>query len=53
MTASFGIGQMIGPTIGGAMADHFGSFTWPSLLAATALLLAAVLAFGWGQDARQ
>ncbi|VAW10243.1 Uncharacterized MFS-type transporter [hydrothermal vent metagenome] len=48
MTAAFGVGQMIGPSIGGAMADRFGGFTAPSLAAATALVAAAVLAYTCG-----
>jgi predicted MFS family arabinose efflux permease len=43
MTAAFGLGQILGPAIAGAMRDMTGSFTTPSLGAATALLLAAVL----------
>jgi len=48
MTAAFGVGQMIGPTVGGVLADRFGGFTVPSLVAATALLAAAVLAYVFG-----
>lgn len=48
MTASFGAGQMIGPTVGGLLADLTGSFAAPSLLAAAALLIAAGLAWRYG-----
>jgi predicted MFS family arabinose efflux permease len=44
MTASFDIGQMIGPLVGGVLADRSGSFASASLLAAAALLVAAALA---------
>ncbi len=43
MTASFGAGQMIGPSIAGVLYDLFGSYLFPSLLAAAALVLAAAL----------
>jgi predicted MFS family arabinose efflux permease len=44
MTASFGAGQMIGPTIAGYLAESTGSLRLPSWLAAGALLIAAALA---------
>jgi predicted MFS family arabinose efflux permease len=44
MTASFGLGSIIAPTIAGALADLTGSFALPSYLAAGALALAALLA---------
>lgn len=44
MTASFGIGQMIGPTIAGALAEATGNLRAPSLLAAAALVIAAAIA---------
>jgi predicted MFS family arabinose efflux permease len=43
MTACFGVGQMVGPTLAGLIADATGSFYWPSLGAAAVLLLAALL----------
>jgi predicted MFS family arabinose efflux permease len=43
MTAVFGIGQMIGPSFGGFLHDHSGSFLLPSLAAAVFLLAAAAL----------
>ena len=39
-------GQMLGPTVAGVLSEYTGSFRAASLLASTALLLAAVLAFG-------
>ena len=44
MTASFGLGQMVGPSFAGALFDHLGTLVWPSLTAAGALVLAACLA---------
>jgi predicted MFS family arabinose efflux permease len=44
MTASFGFGQMIGPSAAGYLAERTGSFRLPSWLAAGALLIAAALA---------
>jgi len=44
MTAAFGLGQIVGPVFAGAAHDLTGSFTAPSLAAAGALLLAALLA---------
>ncbi len=44
MTASFGLGQMVGPSFAGALYDRLGSLVWPSLTAAGALVLAACLA---------
>ncbi|MDE0204612.1 MAG: YbfB/YjiJ family MFS transporter [Candidatus Tectomicrobia bacterium] len=44
MTAAFGLGQMIGPTLTGVLYDTLGSYQVPSLLAVAALILAAALA---------
>jgi len=44
MTAAFGIGQIVGPTLAGLIHDATGTFLAPSLAAAAALLVAAVLA---------
>ncbi len=44
MTAAFGLGQMIGPTVAGLGYDATGSFLLPSLGAAAALVVAAALA---------
>jgi predicted MFS family arabinose efflux permease len=53
-TASFALGQMIGPTVAGILSEHTGSLRAPSLLAALALLIAAGLAvFTSIIDARQ
>jgi hypothetical protein len=43
MTASFGVGQIIGPSVAGYGFEMTGSFYLPSMLAAAALCLAAVL----------
>ena len=43
MTASFGLGQILGPAFAGVVHDFTGSFLLPSLGAAGALLVAAVL----------
>ena len=43
MTASFGAGQMIGPSAAGVLYDLLGSYLLPSLLATAALVLAAAL----------
>lgn len=44
MTAAFGVGQIIAPTLAGVTYDATGSFLAPTLAAATALMVAAVLA---------
>lgn len=51
MTAAFGTGQMIGPTFAGLTFRIGDSFLLPSLVAAAALLVAAVLALGRGGPA--
>jgi predicted MFS family arabinose efflux permease len=43
MTAAFSLGQIIGPVFAGVVYDATGSLVWPSLLAATGLVLAALL----------
>ncbi len=43
MTACFGLGQMVGPTLAGLVADATGSFYWPSMAAAALLIVAALL----------
>lgn len=44
MTAAFGLGQMVGPTVAGLGYDATGSFLLPSLGAAAALVVAGALA---------
>lgn len=43
MTSAFGLGQILGPSFAGFIFDHLGSFALPSLAAAAALAIAAVL----------
>lgn len=50
MTASFGVGQIVGPILAGYGADWTGSFAAPSAGAALALLAAA--AIGWSAGRR-
>lgn len=40
MTAAFGVGQIAGPLVAGLMAERTGSFTAPTVLAASVLVLA-------------
>jgi predicted MFS family arabinose efflux permease len=44
MTSAFGLGQIVGPSLAGALAQWLGSFDAPSVLAAIALITAAALA---------
>ncbi len=44
MTSAFGLGQIVGPGFAGALYDRLGSFVVPSIAAAAALALAALLA---------
>ena len=43
MTASFGVGQIVGPAFAGWIHDLTGTFLLPSITAAAALILAALL----------
>ncbi len=51
MTAAFGLGQIIGPTFAGVLFDMTGSFLMPSVTAAAALLIAALLVM-WANAGR-
>ena len=44
LTGAFGLGQIVGPTLAGVLSDALGGFAVPSLVAAGALVLAAILA---------
>jgi predicted MFS family arabinose efflux permease len=44
LTGAFGVGQIIGPLLAGVLSDALGGFAVPSVLAAVALVLAAILA---------
>lgn len=46
LTAAFGAGQVLGPVLGGVVGDLTGSFLAPTLLAASASLLATVVLLG-------
>jgi predicted MFS family arabinose efflux permease len=50
MTAAFGIGQILGPIFAGFVADRTGSFTAPSIGAAVALLVCALIAVSVGRQ---
>jgi MFS family permease len=43
MTIAFGAGQIVGPAVAGLMREATGSYFWPSLVAAAALTLGAIL----------
>ena len=51
VTASFALGQMIGPALAGMLYDMLASFRIPSLLAAAALVIAAMIALRTGAAA--
>jgi predicted MFS family arabinose efflux permease len=53
MTAFFGTGQIIGPIVAGLLADRTGSFMVPSIGAAAALLLCALIALSVGDAPEQ
>jgi predicted MFS family arabinose efflux permease len=49
MTASFGLGQMLGPILAGYLTERTGTYTLASLLGVAALAIAAVLAVTAGR----
>ncbi len=53
MTAAWGLGQMVGPTLAGVLFDALGGYMVPSLLATAALAVAAALAasLSWRKSA--
>jgi predicted MFS family arabinose efflux permease len=51
MTASFGVGQIIGPIVAGVLAERTGSYFLPSMLAAVSLLVAAALVWSVSETA--
>ncbi|WP_379062173.1 YbfB/YjiJ family MFS transporter [Mesorhizobium sp. UC22_110] len=54
MTASFGIGQLIGPLVAGVLAERSGgSFFVPSIAAAIVLVISAVVVWSAGRDVKQ
>ncbi len=53
LTASFGLGQTIGPAFAGLAHDLGGGFLLPSLVAAAALVLAAILVVGRPRERRR
>jgi predicted MFS family arabinose efflux permease len=52
MTAAFGVGQIIGPLIGGYVANITGDFTLATLAAAAGLVIAALFAYSAGRQKR-
>jgi predicted MFS family arabinose efflux permease len=50
MTASFGVGQIVGPLIAGVAAEASGSFFLPSVGAAAALLVSGIVAWSAGSS---
>lgn len=52
MTVAFSLGQIIGPSIGGWLAERSGSFVAPSWLAVAVLLAGAALTASAGRSAR-
>ena len=51
ITASFGLGQIVGPAFAGYVHDLSGSFLVPTLVAAAALVVAAALTFSIQENA--
>lgn len=52
MTVAFSLGQIVGPAVGGWLAERSGSFAAPSWLAAAVLLAGAALAASAGRNGR-
>lgn len=53
ITMGFGVAQMIGPRLGGWMADRFGSFTWVFIVAAALWFIGSALASRLPQESKQ
>ncbi len=51
MTASFGVGQIVGPIVAGFLAQWSGNFVLPSLLAALVLVASGICAWDAGRRA--
>jgi predicted MFS family arabinose efflux permease len=43
MSGAFGLGQIVGPVLAGALVERSGGYTLPSLIAAATLVVAALL----------
>jgi MFS family permease len=50
MTASFGLGQLLGPAVAGRIAEATGGFQWPGAVAGALLVVGIVLLRGLERD---
>lgn len=54
MTTAFGLGQLIGPLVAGALAERAGgSFFVPSIAAAVVLVVSSAIVWSAGRHARR